>query len=52
MQSENLFLTEISVMKKLSHPYIIRYLGAGLLTDPASGKASVAVVRSRCLLLV
>lgn len=31
LQDDQLFLAEISVMKRLSHPYIIRYLGCGII---------------------
>ena len=49
MQDEDLFLKEISIMKKLSHPYIVRYLGAGVMRDKETGKPFIAVVRSCAL---
>jgi serine/threonine protein kinase len=46
MQDDEMFLAELGVMKKLSHPYIIRYLGCGILTekDSAGTKNYIAIV--------
>lgn len=43
-----MFMAEIGIMRKLSHPYIIRYLGCGIIADrQADGteKHFMAVVR-------
>lgn len=51
VQDDRMFLAEIGVMRKLSHPYIVRYLGCGILSesqpDGAPQKHFIAVVRSR-----
>lgn len=33
MQDDQMFMAEMGVMRKLSHPYITRYLGCGMLTE-------------------
>jgi serine/threonine protein kinase len=51
MQDDQLFMAEIGVMRKLSHPYIVHYLGCGMLSEkPANGasenpKSYIAIVR-------
>jgi serine/threonine protein kinase len=47
MQDDQMFLEELAVMKKLSHPYIIRYLGCGVMTEEDDGHTSrqIAIVR-------
>ena len=44
-----MFMAELGVMRKLSHPYIARYLGCGVLTEPpvagAKPKSYIAIVR-------
>jgi hypothetical protein len=43
-----MFMAELGIMRKLSHPYIIRYIGCGVLKDNhAEGppKHYIAVVR-------
>eukprot|EP01025_Chloroclados_australasicus_P049754 TRINITY_DN5689_c1_g1_i4.p1 TRINITY_DN5689_c1_g1~~TRINITY_DN5689_c1_g1_i4.p1 ORF type:complete len:494 (-),score=55.52 TRINITY_DN5689_c1_g1_i4:152-1633(-) len=43
--AEMLFLTEMGVMRRLKHPYIIRYLGCGVIHDyESSGAANGAPV--------
>lgn len=52
MQDDQMFMAEIGVMRKLSHPYIIRYLGCGMMTQgPKKGSSEnpqshIAIVRS------
>lgn len=31
-----MFMAELHILRKLSHPYIIRYLGCGVLTEKGS----------------
>ena len=31
MQNDQMFMAELGVMRKLSHPYIARYLGCGMM---------------------
>jgi hypothetical protein len=52
MQDDQMFMAELGVMRKLSHPYIVRYLGCGVLTEKsASGnKNYIAIVRPNLLL--
>ena len=38
-------------MRKLSHPYIIRYLGCGVLPDADTKQKYIAVVRPSPVLL-
>lgn len=46
-----MFMAELGVMRKLSHPYIVRYLGCGMLSeDPEKGSSEdphnyIAIVR-------
>ena len=40
LQDDQMFMAEIGVMRKLSHPYIIRYLGCGMMTQgPKKGSS-------------
>ena len=38
-----MFLAEVDVMRRLSHPNIIRYLGCGVIDE--GGESYLAVVR-------
>ena len=48
MQDDRMFMAEIGLMRKLSHPYIVRYHGCGVIThaQPNGGppKHFIAVV--------
>lgn len=33
VQGDRAFMAELHIMRKLSHPYIARYLGCGVMTE-------------------
>ena len=33
VQGDGAFMAELHIMRKLSHPYIARYLGCGVMTE-------------------
>ena len=44
VQDDQLFLSEINIMRRLSHPNIIRYLGCGMIME--GNHAYMAIVRT------
>lgn len=42
VQDDQMFLAEVDVMRRLSHPHIIRYLGCGVIDE--GGESYLAVV--------
>lgn len=48
VQDDEMFLEEINLMRRLSHPHIIRYLGCGMIEE--GGAAHISIVR--CCLMV
>eukprot|EP00892_Ulva_mutabilis_P009310 jgi/Ulvmu1/6751/UM030_0086.1 len=51
-EDDRMFMAEIGIMRKLSHPYIIRYLGCGIVTEKQPGgspdKHFMAVAQECC----
>lgn len=47
-----MFMAEIGIMRKLSHPYIIRFLGCGVITEQPALSAAPGTAPKHFLAVV